>query len=55
MQDIYQSFEFNKIKDFILEFAKTERGINLVLNLSFSSDEKEIKYQLSILKERSNL
>lgn len=55
MQDIYQTFEFNKIKDFVLEFAKTERGKNLVLNMTFSSDEKEIKHQLNLLNEMMEL
>lgn len=55
MQDIYQTFEFFKIKDLILEHSKTELGKKYVSELTFSCDKNEIKKNLDILKEMMEL
>ena len=55
MQDIYQTFEFAKIKNLILEHSKTELGKKYVEELSFSSDRNEVKKSLDILKEMMEL
>ena len=55
MQDIYRTFEFDKIKELILEHAKTEKGKKYVSELSFSHNRKEIEYSLSILSEMMEL
>ncbi len=51
MQDIYQTFEFNKILEEIAFLTKTEKGKELVLSLSFSADRKKIKFDLDELNE----
>ena len=55
MQDIYQTFEFEKIKSFILEYAKTELGKKYISELEFSSDKKEVVSQLELLNEMMEL
>ena len=55
MQDIYQTFEFEKIKSFILEYAKTELGKKYISELEFSSDKKEAVSQLELLNEMMEL
>ena len=55
MQDIYQTFEFEKIKAFILEYAKTELGKKYIQELSFSSNKNEIVSQLNLLNEMMEL
>ena len=55
MLDVYQTLEFNKIQEQILEFAKTERGKEKILSLKMSSDKDEIIRELSKLDEMMNL
>ena len=55
MQDIYQTFEFEKIKAFILEYAKTELGKKYISELEFSSDKNEVFSQLNLLNEMMEL
>ena len=55
MQDIYETFEFNKIKDFILEYSKTELGKKYISELSFKIDKEEIIKALDLLKEMMEL
>ena len=55
MQDIYQTFEFEKIKSFILEYAKTELGRKYVSELSFLSNRQEIESNLNLLNEMMEL
>ena len=55
MQDIYRTFEFDKIKELILEHTKTEKGKKYVSELSFSHNRKEIEYSLTILSEMMEL
>lgn len=55
MQDIYQTFEFEKIKAFVLEYAKTELGKKYIQELSFSSNKNEIVSQLNLLNEMMEL
>ena len=55
MQDIYQTFEFEKIKAFILDYSKTELGKRYVSELSFSSNRDEIAFNLSLLNEMIEL
>ena len=55
MQDIYQTFEFEKIKAFILEYAKTELGKKYISELEFSSDKNEVVSQLNLLNEMMEL
>ena len=51
MQDIYQTFEFNKILDEIASLTKTERGKELVLSLSFQTERNKIQEDLDELNE----
>lgn len=55
MLDVYQTLEFHKIQESILEFCKTEKGREYVLSLSMSSDREKIKKDLSLLDEMMNL
>ena len=55
MQDIYLTFEFAKIKDFILEYSKTELGKKYVLDMKFSSNKEEITHNLNLLNEMMEL
>ena len=51
MQDIYSTFEFDKIKDFIYQYSKTERGREYVLSLEMITDFDELNNKLEDLKE----
>ena len=55
MQDIYLTFEFAKIKDFILEYSKTELGKKYVLDMQFSSIKEEVANKLNLLNEMMEL
>ena len=55
MQDIYETFEFNRIKEFILEYSKTELGKKYISDLSFNTDKNEIVKSLDLLKEMMEL
>lgn len=55
MQDIYETFEFNRIKDFILEHSKTELGKKYISELSFNTNKDEIIKSLDLLKEMMEL
>lgn len=55
MQDIYQTFEFHKIKNLILEYSKTELGKKYIEELSFCNDRDKIESSLSTLKEMMEL
>ena len=55
MQDIYSTFEFDKIKSYISEYSKTELGKKYISELSFNSDKKEVERLLSLLKETMEL
>ena len=51
MQDIYQTFEFNKIQNSLLEYAKTELGKEKINSLRMFSTIKEVKDSLLDLEE----
>ena len=42
MQDIYLTFEFAKIKDFILEYSKTELGKKYIDDLVMFDNPNEM-------------
>ena len=51
MQNIYETFEFNKIQTQILEYAKTEVGRELISNLIMFDSLPQIKEELEDLRE----
>ena len=51
MQNIYETFEFNKIKEAILEFNRTELGKVFVEEMSMLPNEKEVNDALLDLDE----
>ena len=51
MQDIYQTFEFNKIQESIKEYAKTEIGREMIDSLKMLSNQKEVTEALLDLNE----
>ncbi len=51
MQDIYLTFEFNKIKETIKEYSKTEIGKESIDSLKMFSSNKEVVESLSDLNE----
>ena len=55
MQDIYLTFEFEKIKESISEFAKTENGKAFVDALSFITDKEEVELRKNELSEMMSL
>lgn len=55
MQNIYETFEFYKIQELILENSKTEVGRNLISNLKMLSSYEEVNEALEDLKEISAL
>ncbi len=55
MQDIYTSFEFNKIKDSLLEYAKSEIAKENISNLVMFSSLEEVSRSLEELKEMSSI
>ena len=55
MQDIYQTFEFNKIKDHILEYAKTELAKVYIDELKMFNSEDAIKNALLDLNEINSI
>ena len=55
MQDIYQTFEFNKIKEHILEYAKTELAKVYIDELKMFENQEAIKNALLDLNEVSSI
>ena len=55
MQDIYQTFEFNKIKEHILEYAKTELAKVYIDELEMFNNPEAIKNALLDLNETSSI
>ncbi len=55
MQSIYQTFEFEKIKDFIRESAKTERGNLFIDELDMFDSFNDLQDALDDLKEAMSL
>ena len=55
MQNVENTLEFHKIKEQIIEFAKTELGKEYIYSLSFSSILEEVNHSLELLKEMMNL
>jgi len=51
MQNIYQTFEFNKIKEGILEFSKSELGKEQILSLNMLSNKEDVLNSLNKLQE----
>lgn len=51
MQDIYQTFEFNKIQASLKEYAKTELGREMIDSLTMLSNQKLVKEALLDLNE----
>ena len=51
MQDIYQTFEFNKIQNCLLEHAKSEVGRQHINNLVMFKDFNELKENIDDLRE----
>ena len=50
-----ETLEFNRIREAILEYSKTEKGKKLVLSLDMSSDKEYIKNELALLQENMDL
>lgn len=55
MQDIYKTFEFNKIQEKLLEYSKTELGKVYINELVMLDDADDVKNSLSFLSEVSSL
>ena len=55
MQDIYQTFEFNKIKEHLLEYAKTELAKVYIDELKMFENQDAIKNALLDLNEVSSI
>ena len=55
MQDIYKTFEFNKIQEKLLEYSKTELGKVYINELVMLDDASKVKDSLSFLSEVSSL
>ena len=55
MQDIYDTFQFELIKETIYSFAKTERAREEIESLIMLTDIKELKDELELLKETMSL
>ncbi|MCQ2800986.1 MAG: Smr/MutS family protein [Bacilli bacterium] len=55
MQNIYQTFEFNKIKSSILEYSKTELGQEYIDSLEMMTSSKEVSSALEDLKEMMSI
>ena len=55
MQNIYETFEFNKIKDHLLEYAKTELGKVYINDLTMFDSGSAVKEALEDLKEVSSI
>jgi len=55
MQDIYQTFEFNKIKENIKEFSKTELGKVYIDSLIMFSSMEDVSSKLEDLKEMMSI
>ena len=51
MQNIYSTFEFNKIQNQLLEFSKTELGKELISNLVMLDSVNQVREELEDLKE----
>ena len=47
MLDIYETLEFKKIQEQILEFCKTEKGKEFVLSLKMSTSKDDVKKNLN--------
>ena len=55
MLDIYETLEFKKIQEQILEFCKTEKGKEFVLSLKMSTSKDDVKKNLDELQEMVDL
>ena len=55
MQNIYETFEFNKIKEHILEYAKTELGKVYIDELEMYPDRNSVENALLDLSEISSI
>ena len=55
MQDIYTTFEFNKIQESIKEYSKTELGKEKIDNLSILSSYEEVENALLDLQEMMSI
>ena len=55
MQDIYQTFEFNKIKEHLLEYAKTELAKVYIDELKMFDNQESVKNALLDLNEVSSI
>ncbi|MBQ6731032.1 MAG: hypothetical protein IJR08_03890, partial [Bacilli bacterium] len=55
MQNIYETFEFNAIKDHLLEYAKTELARVYINELAMYENAKDVNSALDDLKEVSSI
>lgn len=55
MQNIYETFEFNKIRNLIAEFSKSELGKEKVLNLAKLPSKEEVEKENNKLEEMISL
>lgn len=55
MQNIYETFEIDKIKDHILEYSRTELGHDQIVDLVMFSSSKEVYESLEDLKEMMSI
>ena len=55
MQNIYETFEFNAIKDHLLEYAKTELAKVYINELVMYESAKDVNNAIEDLKEISSI
>ena len=55
MLDVYHTLEFHRIQEGILEFAKTEKGKELIFEMKMNSNFNAVKKSLDELDEMMNL
>ena len=55
MQDIYKTFEFNKIQEKLLEYSKTELGREYIDNLMMLDSLEQVTSSLEDLKEMMSI
>ena len=55
MLDVYNTLEFHRIQESVLEFAKTEKGKELIFEMKMNSNFNYVKKSLDELDEMMNL
>ena len=55
MQDVYEKFEFEKIRETLKKYAKTDIGKEKAGTLMMFSDENLLQHELNVLEETRNV